>query len=397
MRGVLTKLVLAAGLIAAVVAAVWWSFVDLQGEEARNPLQDAATALLENDESGYELAVSQVLAEGARVPELFRQALEIRDIDLLESGAAMLASDDVELYEIALTAIAEEQSLLPERPAALPERPAALPVGPPPPAPRNPAAAAADQFGRATLDQLDYRRLVVPEPAREVLALAPRPGLPIEPPRPVTYEAARREIREHLAAIPDTTILSLGLFRTFGPVALIVVVLGCGAVRTWGRRHEELVDLATTDGLTGLKNRRQLDADLEAHTDQGAAPTALLMVDVDHFKSFNDTYGHSTGDEVLKQVADTVSACIREYDIAYRYGGEEFCVLLPNAYILDAVRVAERIRDAVEAIDLPVSAKVTASVGVASGSADDVMNVADHADRALYAAKAQGRNCVVIS
>lgn len=397
MRGVLTKLVSATGVIAAVFSAVLWVFVELQTEQSANPLQDAEAALTAGNEADYELAVNEAVAEGARVPELFRQALELRDAELLASGAAIIAADDIHLYEIALTAIAAEQVLLPQPPdAGRPPQPGApLPARPPGPLP--PEEAAADLLGHAVLDQLDFRQLAVPESARDVLALAPRPGLSLEAPRPVTYETARREINEHLDALPNATVVNVGLVRTFGPIAGIVVLLGWGTIRKWGRRHGELVDLATTDGLTGLKNRRQLDADLEAQLDRGSAPTALLMVDVDHFKVFNDTYGHATGDEVLKQVADTVSASTREYDISYRYGGEEFCVLLPNAYILDAVRVAERIRDAVEVIDLPISANVTVSVGVACGSAGEVMDVADEADQALLAAKAQGRNCVVVA
>ena len=101
------------------------------------------------------------------------------------------------------------------------------------------------------------------------------------------------------------------------------------------RRSREavgLADLANTDGLTGLHNRRKFDADIDEHRLRGDAPVAMLMVDVDRFKNFNDVHGHSTGDEVLRLVAEALANSIRRHDVAYRCGGEEFCALLPGTY-----------------------------------------------------------------
>ena len=121
----------------------------------------------------------------------------------------------------------------------------------------------------------------------------------------------------------------------------------------------------------------------------------MLMVDVDKFKDFNDRHGHATGDAVLRLVGDALVSAIRRGDVAYRYGGEEFCALLPETRPDEANRVAERIRVMIESIDLPVDATLTASVGLATGASSELDALIGDADAALYAAKASGRNCVV--
>lgn len=163
-----------------------------------------------------------------------------------------------------------------------------------------------------------------------------------------------------------------------------------------------LTRLAMVDGLTSLGNRRRLDGDLEvtiANAVAGDAPLGFAMIDVDHFKTFNDTHGHSAGDDVLRKVASTIAKCVRESDVVYRYGGEEFSMLLPGATPEEAAHVAERVRAAVEMEEFPgeemqPGGKLTVSVGVAtldSGSADDIR---ERADQALYRAKENGRNQV---
>lgn len=163
-----------------------------------------------------------------------------------------------------------------------------------------------------------------------------------------------------------------------------------------------LTRLAMVDGLTSLGNRRRLDGDLEvtiANAVAGDAPLGFAMIDVDHFKTFNDTHGHSAGDDVLRKVASTIAKCVRESDVVYRYGGEEFSMLLPGATPEEAAHVAERVRAAVEMEEFPgeemqPGGKLTISVGVAtldSGSADDIR---ERADQALYRAKENGRNQV---
>ena len=121
----------------------------------------------------------------------------------------------------------------------------------------------------------------------------------------------------------------------------------------------------------------------------------MLMVDVDRFKDFNDRYGHATGDAVLRVVADALTRSLRKGDVAYRYGGEEFCALLPDTPPDDARCVAERIRVTIEATALPVNASLTASVGLATGEASALHALIVDADTALYAAKESGRNCIV--
>lgn len=165
-----------------------------------------------------------------------------------------------------------------------------------------------------------------------------------------------------------------------------------------------LQSLVNKDGLTGLANRRSFDASIEADCVQGereGTPLALLLVDVDHFKSYNDTYGHQKGDDCLKSVAKTIGAQVyRPSDLAARYGGEEFAVLLPGVDLDGALGIGERIRQAVVGLGIdhtgnPREGKVTLSVGVAVAVPGERLGPAafiSAADRALYAAKAAGRN-----
>jgi diguanylate cyclase (GGDEF)-like protein len=152
-----------------------------------------------------------------------------------------------------------------------------------------------------------------------------------------------------------------------------------------------------SDGLTGIWNRRAFDRRLREewarHARQGQS-LGLLMLDVDRFKSFNDEFGHPQGDQALVQVARTVEATLRDSDFLARYGGEEFAVLLPHMEAEGSQLAAERIRKAVERADWPVRA-VTVSVGVAAMAPQADVNrniLVARADRALYQAKAGGRN-----
>jgi diguanylate cyclase (GGDEF)-like protein len=169
-------------------------------------------------------------------------------------------------------------------------------------------------------------------------------------------------------------------------------------------RHgrQELERLSRTDGLTGLPNRRHLMETLEKEVrraKRNERPFSLLMVDVDHFKRYNDTFGHLAGDEVLKRLAQVLSAAIRTADYAARYGGEEFTVVLPETPLDGAREVAERIRVMMEkeSFGADGAGRVTLSVGIAEFPADGatVEAVTSAADSALYAAKEYGRNRVV--
>lgn len=173
--------------------------------------------------------------------------------------------------------------------------------------------------------------------------------------------------------------------------------------------YAEILKYATLDALTGFYNRRQLDERIKQETASAKRKNTSLcaiMTDIDFFKKVNDTYGHATGDLVLKTVAKIMRSHLREYDIAARYGGEEFAILLPSTNIKDAQIVAERLRSAVEkkVIDIEkVNTKnktreisVTISVGVYNYNPEDkAEDLLMKADKALYKAKENGRNRVV--
>ena len=169
--------------------------------------------------------------------------------------------------------------------------------------------------------------------------------------------------------------------------------------------NTKLQELALRDGLTGLLNRRYWESCLErefARHQRYDNPVSLVIFDIDHFKRVNDTYGHQTGDEVIRSVAEITSRLARETDFAGRYGGEEFVILLPGTHLEGAAQFAERLRQAVEQQVLdyqgsPLS--YTISLGVATIS-DDMANyqiLLERADKALYASKEQGRNRVTLA
>ena len=160
--------------------------------------------------------------------------------------------------------------------------------------------------------------------------------------------------------------------------------------------------IAQTDGLTGVGNRRALDDALAREVGRAArnrTPISVVMLDVDHFKLYNDRYGHLAGDECLRRVARAVAATpARAADFVGRYGGEEFCIVLPDTPALGALHAAERMRLAVEALEIPAAGDakwVSVSLGVATGlpaSGAALVGLLADADRALYAAKHAGRN-----
>jgi len=170
------------------------------------------------------------------------------------------------------------------------------------------------------------------------------------------------------------------------------------------RLTSELRQLARTDPLTSLANRRVFIEAAEVEFlrfKRFATPAALLMIDVDHFKAVNDTYGHDVGDTALVALAKILETSARGTDLAARFGGEEFVVLLAGTNSPGAIDTAERIRDAVAAISIPTIVGplcFTVSVGVTEfSSGDDDWSVAmRRADQALYEAKAAGRNRVTI-
>ncbi len=189
---------------------------------------------------------------------------------------------------------------------------------------------------------------------------------------------------------------------------LIAVVETLRDLTDQKRAEMALKELATKDGLTGLSNRRAFDQMLMtewARAQRTQKPLALLFVDVDHFKLFNDQHGHQPGDECLRAVAAVVSRhAARPLDLASRYGGEEFALILPEMSCDDACAIAEEIRCAVMALRITHGAigagdHVTLSVGVACQIPGEADGGPDHllgsADQALYAAKRLGRNRVI--
>jgi diguanylate cyclase (GGDEF)-like protein len=190
-------------------------------------------------------------------------------------------------------------------------------------------------------------------------------------------------------------------------MALIVFVVGTALflAREIGRRaeaEEKLEELATTDALTGLKNRRKFDTEIDAEWRRAVrnqTPVAVLMIDADHFKAYNDTFGHQAGDQVLVGIAICISDTVRRAgDCPARYGGEEFAVLLPGLSAVEAFTVAETIR--IKVAQWAEDDVTTISVGVASMTPVaplDWPDLIEAADKALYAAKANGRNRSVLA
>lgn len=168
--------------------------------------------------------------------------------------------------------------------------------------------------------------------------------------------------------------------------------------------QDELKRLATRDGLTGVANRRSFDETLEAEwlrCTRDVKPLSLILLDVDHFKRYNDTFGHQGGDACLKTIASALTiSCHRSADHVARYGGEEFAAILPGTTANGALKLAERIRADVAALDLPHPGndgvgRVSISLGVATMVPDrthELNELVEAADRALYAAKGAGRN-----
>jgi two-component system cell cycle response regulator len=172
------------------------------------------------------------------------------------------------------------------------------------------------------------------------------------------------------------------------------------------RRNVQLsLEMAITDQLTGLHNRRYMTSHLDNLMAQAAKtgkPLAFVIMDIDHFKAVNDTHGHDIGDEVLREFSKRIGANIRGIDLACRYGGEEFVVVMPETDAAFAYAVAERLRKSIEttAIDItraPGTIPITVSIGIAAseGEGDTAEALLRRADQALYSAKRNGRNRVV--
>lgn len=168
------------------------------------------------------------------------------------------------------------------------------------------------------------------------------------------------------------------------------------------RMMEKLQRLAITDGLTKLHNSRSFYSQLEVEVDRFNRykhPLSLLLLDIDHFKEYNDNHGHLEGDKVLVRISQLIKSCLRKLDTAYRYGGEEFTVILPETGGEEAVLVAERIRKTIQNEKFaPESGKelsITISIGAAQYASEEQLSTfIQRADRAMYISKQKGRNQV---
>lgn len=204
-----------------------------------------------------------------------------------------------------------------------------------------------------------------------------------------------------IGAIVVTNAMGRDFDRDGREVLTQIAAAAAGALVT-AQKHADEARLAHTDALTGLANRRRLDGDLAA---LGGAPktgVGFLMVDVDHFKAFNDTHGHPAGDAVLREVGRVIASAVRRGDVVYRFGGEEFAALLPGASVDDAKAVGERIRAALHAAklergDAAPGGYVTASIGVTRAANGELgATLIEAADQALYEAKRTGRDRVMV-
>jgi diguanylate cyclase (GGDEF)-like protein len=211
---------------------------------------------------------------------------------------------------------------------------------------------------------------------------------------PIDCERILEQARQQLVNVSLTLMADLNAART--------------STNSLLEENRQLAEQSSRDPLTGLANRLTLDRELEslqaARSQSAGSPAySIMMIDVDHFKSFNDTYGHKVGDDVLKAVAGVLSYSARATDLVARYGGEEFVVVLTNAGRAEAAQVAERFRQAIERQKVELDDRtlsVTASIGIASSDSlppgSGYHDVMAHADASLYEAKRGGRNRVVV-
>jgi diguanylate cyclase (GGDEF)-like protein len=168
---------------------------------------------------------------------------------------------------------------------------------------------------------------------------------------------------------------------------------------TLKQQHDQLVGMATHDQLTGLYNRHYLSDTLSKKVSQSIRhheALSVIMIDIDHFKNVNDTFGHLTGDKILKDVGDVIQGSARKEDIAARFGGEEFILVLDNCSLKDAIIKAQHLREKIEVLS-PEDIAISASFGVAQmdESIKRYEDLLKNADLALYRAKEEGRNRVI--
>ena len=220
-----------------------------------------------------------------------------------------------------------------------------------------------------------------------------------------SQELSDAKTREQVKAIVQSLVKSTHQMRETNKALEERLTLSKNEISNLQQSLEAIRAESLTDPLTGLGNRKYFDRMIEMAVQSAIAagePLSLMMFDIDHFKSFNDSYGHLTGDQVLRLVGMSLKQTIKGQDITARYGGEEFAVVLPNTALRQALTVADHIRRAVMAKELKkkstgeILGRVTISVGVSMlKPGDDTDSLIERADACLYAAKRNGRNRVV--
>jgi diguanylate cyclase len=220
-----------------------------------------------------------------------------------------------------------------------------------------------------------------------------------------TEKLAIADNREQVKAVIETLLKSTREMRDTNKALEDRLKLSKSEISNLQQSLEAIRAESLTDPLTGLGNRKYFDRSIDMAVENALAnnePLSLLMFDIDHFKSFNDSYGHLTGDQVLRLVGMSLKQTIKGQDITARYGGEEFAVVLPNTALRQALTVADHIRRAVMAKELKkkstgeILGRVTISVGVSMlKPGDDTDSLIERADACLYAAKRNGRNRVI--
>jgi diguanylate cyclase len=220
-----------------------------------------------------------------------------------------------------------------------------------------------------------------------------------------TEKLEAAESRDQVKTVVESLVKSAREMRDINKALEERLTLSKSEISNLQQSLEAIRAESLTDPLTGLGNRKYFDRSIDAAVQTALAsgePLSLLMFDIDHFKSFNDSYGHLTGDQVLRLVGMSLRQTIKGRDITARYGGEEFAVVLPNTALRQALTVADHIRRAVMAKELKkkstgeILGRVTISVGVAMLKAgDDTDSLIERADACLYAAKRNGRNRVI--
>ncbi|KJC50242.1 diguanylate cyclase [Bradyrhizobium sp. LTSP849] len=220
-----------------------------------------------------------------------------------------------------------------------------------------------------------------------------------------TEQLSSAKSREQIKAIVETLLRSTGEMRETNKALEDRLTLSKNEISNLQQSLEAIRAESLTDPLTGLGNRKYFDRMIGMAVQNALAsgePLSLLLFDIDHFKSFNDSYGHLTGDQVLRLVGLSLKQTIKGQDITARYGGEEFAVVLPNTALRQALTVADHIRRAVMAKELKkkstgeILGRVTISVGVSMlKQGDDTDALIERADSCLYAAKRNGRNRVI--